>query len=636
MNNSMYETALSLFLKYNGKDHRRIEREMRDLGFAKFHRRIFYDRKKGEHVTKGWISRHKWQLRNAECGLRNEEKTTAEMALQRENEECKTRNPHSAIRIPQSEDDFQAWLKQVSPTMTWDWRHQKALYEKLQKVTSGECKRLMIFMPPRHGKSEMVTVRYAAWRLLQDPSMNIIIGSYGQKLANRFSRKIKNVLADATEPPASSCSSCSSCSVVKEKAGHKTTTSCPECGAVVTEKPNHRTRRTDGTNPEENKSVIPNPQSAIGMFPRSRPANTVAEWETALGGGVRAVGVGAGVTGYGAKLVIVDDPVKNRAHAESETYRNNTWDWFNDDIYTRLEPDASMIVIQTRWHEDDLAGRLIRESEHGGEQWDVLSLPALAEANADSKFKIQDSNRDHSAPKSGILNLESADPLDRAVGQALCPDRYDEEALLRIKRQLGSYSFAALFQQRPMPRDGGLFKRSWFKRYVAKPPEGLRWCRGYDLAISTNTSADYTASFRCALDKNGDLYIDGGFRKRIEFPEQRRYVIERMLEEKNTAHGVESALHGVAVVQELRRDKQLMGKPLKSIRVDADKFTRALSWANLAEDAHVVLVRGAWNDEFLEEACKFTGRGDAHDDQIDAVSLAVRMLRREGKRAHGF
>src|SRR5206468_5069168 len=107
--------------------------------------------------------------------------------------------------------------------------------------------------------------------------------------------------------------------------------------------------------------------------------NTVSEWETGTGGGVRAVGVGAGITGYGGKLVIIDDPIKSRSEAESETYRNRTWEWFNDDLYTRLEPDASMILIQTRWHEDDLAGRLLAEMKNGGEHWEVVSLPAICE-----------------------------------------------------------------------------------------------------------------------------------------------------------------------------------------------------------------------------------------------------------------
>jgi predicted phage terminase large subunit-like protein len=318
-----------------------------------------------------------------------------------------------------------------------------------------------------------------------------------------------------------------------------------------------------------------------------------------MGGGLRAVGVGAGVTGFGAKLIMVDDPIKNRAEAESETYRERVWDWFNDDLYTRLEPDAAIVLTMTRWHDDDLAGRLLKEMADGGEHWEIVSLPALAEDD---------------------------DPLGRNPGEALCPDRYDEEALNRIKNKLGAYSFAALYQQRPVPIEGALFKRSWFKdKIVDKAPDNLRWVRGYDLAVSTKSSADYTASFKVGFDKQGNMYIADGFRKRIEYPEQRRYVVQRMVNERNTSHGIEKALHGQAFVQDLRRIPAVRGIPFRAVRVDTDKFTRALVWANLAEEGKVYLVRGNWNADFLDECCRFTGKGDAHDDQIDAVSLAVQM-----------
>ncbi|MGQ0543372.1 MAG: phage terminase large subunit, partial [Blastocatellia bacterium] len=437
--------------------------------------------------------------------------------------------------------DFDQWICTTAPTWTWDWPHQLFLYEQLRRVTDGECKRLMIFMPPRHSKSETVTVRYSAWRMILNPSMNVILASYNQRLANRFSRKIKRI--------------------------------------------------------------------AAGYVPLSAERKAVDEWETVSGGGLCAVGVGAGVTGYGAELIMIDDPVKNRAESESTAYRENLWDWFNDDIYTRLEPGGTIMLIQTRWHEDDLAGRLIKEMEDGGEQWDVVLLPALAESG-------------------------NGDPLNRAPGKALCPERFDEAALEKIRRKLGSYSFSALYQQRPVPLEGGLFKRAWLTQVVDSAPDGLRWHRGYDLAVSTKTSADYTASFRCALDRMENLYIADGFRKRIEYPDQRRYILDRMEHEKNTVHCVEEALHGKAIVQDIRKESLARKAPLRSIRVDSDKVTRALAWAALAEAGKVFLVRGPWIDEFLDEACSFpNGR---HDDQVDAVSLAVKMTVETNSLAYGF
>src|SRR5207247_56579 len=179
----------------------------------------------------------------------------------------------------------------------------------------------------------------------------------------------------------------------------------------------------------------------------------------------------------------------------------------------------------------------------------------------------------------------------RKEGEPLCEERFDRETLLAKKAKMGSYSFSALYQQTPTPAEGGLFKRGWFSRIVDFVPSGLRWFRGYDLAVSTKTSADYTASFRCALDrKSGDLYISDGFRKRIEFPEQRRYITERIREERNTEHGIELALHGQAFVQELWREERLSRSAFRGVRVTADKFTRALAWANRAEAGKVVLV----------------------------------------------
>lgn len=435
--------------------------------------------------------------------------------------------------------DFPEWLPTVTPQWTWNWKHQQYLYSKLDLVTRGKCKRLMIFMPPRHTKTETVTVRYSAFRLEQNPKLNIILGCYNQKVANKFSRKTLRI--------------------------------CKQRMTLASDR------------------------------------KAVEEWETAIGGGFRAVGVGAGITGFGGDLIMIDDPVKSREEAESEAFREKVWDWFNDDLYTRLEPGGAMILTMTRWHDDDLAGRLLKEMKDGGEHWDVVSLPAIAEEN---------------------------DPLKRKEGEALCPARYDLDALRRIEKKQGSYSFAALYQQRPTPREGALFKRDWFGAdKIVDPshvPTNLRWARGYDLAVSKKTTADYTASFRCAFDKAGNLYISDGKRERMEYPEQKRYVLQRMQNEPNTAHGIEKALHGEALVQDLRREPIARRHPLKAVKVDTDKFTRALAWASLAEEGKVFLVRGPWIDTFLAELLIFTGNGDSHDDQVDAVSVAVGMLSKKG------
>lgn len=275
-----------LYMKYRGRPVTRIAAEVRAAGWPTFTRNIMYTRTARGKTVLGWIERFGW-----------------DKELERR---AKRAEASKARRVK----DFEEWLPSVSQGMTWTARHFGYICRQLQRVTSGEVRRLMLFIPPRHGKSELVTVRYALWRLVRDPRTSVIIASYNQKLANRFSRKIKN-LASGLET--------------------------------------------------------------------SRMARAAEEWETAAGGGVKAVGVGAGITGFGGDLIIIDDPVKSRAQANSKVIRDKAWDWYKDDISTRLSPGGAVILIQTRWHDDDLAGRLLKDMEQGGEHWEVIRLPALAE-----------------------------------------------------------------------------------------------------------------------------------------------------------------------------------------------------------------------------------------------------------------
>ena len=690
-NQLVIDSARLLYLKHGGRNHRFIEKEMHELGCLRFSRRSLYNQRTKTGLRLGWIERFKWkdQLQTGQSINDNTERAinSPHPALEWKqppadpdvlvNEPEPAQAPQTSDRQPPT--SFREWLGHISPNMTWHWPYQELIYEKLQQVTDGTCKRLMIFLPPRHGKSELVTVRYAAWRLLQDPGINLILGSYNQRLANRFSRKVRITWEDSIQMQNSKLSA--------ENDDNKTNIRDHSCSFVAKEK-----IATANCQPQTSSGTA-GPNSSLPAPHSRRRLNTVAEWETGLGGGLRAVGVGGGITGFGANLAIIDDPVRSRSEAESRTYRDRTYEWFNDDLSTRLEPGGAVILIQTRWHEDDLAGRLLKEMQDGGEHWDVISLPALAEepdrtedtplfmspkrepilaaladdgsiiprpvppaqtrlyhnrdewkeydqklAEYEDLLARQQARAEQEVQECEQERRDNPNPVDavgRLPGKALCPERFDENELARIRRRLGAYSFSALYQQRPTPPEGGLFKRAWFSRVVDRPPENLRWARAYDLAVSTRSSADFTAAFRCAFDKHtGELYIADGFRRRIEFPEQKRLIVEKMTLEKNTEHGIEEALHGLAFIQELRRDPRALGKPFRGIRPAADKLTRALSWASLAEEGKVILVRGPWIDDFLDEVCTFpNGR---HDDQIDAVSLAVQMLNRQKRFAYGF
>jgi predicted phage terminase large subunit-like protein len=385
----------------------------------------------------------------------------------------------------------------------------------------------MIFMPPRHTKTETVTVRYSAYRLEQDPTMNIILGSYNQHLANRFSRKIKRVVD--------------------------------------------------------------------GRVALSKDRSAVEEWETEQGGGFRAVGVGGGITGFGGNLIMIDDPVKSREEANSEIFRNKCWDWFNDDLYTRLEPSAAMILTMTRWHEDDLAGRLLREMEDGGEQWEVVKLAALAEAG---------------------------DPMGRQPGEALCPDRYDLEALHRIKVK-SEHSFEALYQQNPTPKEGLMFHVDKMTIIDASPSEG-RCARGWDKA-GTPGDGDWTVGARVKQGKDGLWYIEAVTRGQWDTATRDRTIrqtaeidgraVHQKGEQEPGSGGKESAENFIRL---------LGGFPTSTERSTANKVERADPLSSQVNAGNVRLVRGEWNKAFIEELRQFPS--GKHDDQVDAVSLAFNHL----------
>lgn len=418
--------------------------------------------------------------------------------------------------------------------------HHRALASALERVERGECLRLIVNMPPQYGKSELVSVRFPAWYLGRNPDKRMISSSYAANLAEGFSGQARDQIVDDRYPYGISLKQDTHSKQLWNIAGHR--------------------------------------------------------------GGYLAAGVGGTVTGHGANVFVIDDPFKNRQEADSETTRNAVWDWYTSVVHTRLRgEDGAIILVCTRWHEDDLAGRLLNEAKQGGEQWEVLSMAAIAEDD---------------------------DPLGREPGEALWPDYQSREYLLTKVKPINSRDWSALYQQRPTLEEGAMFKRQWFTgtaddpHIVNETPWNLRWVRYWDLAASTKTSADYTASASVAIDGDGVMWIRDLIRGRWEWPDAKRIMKENMLGEvRNTSHVVEEALHGIAALQELRRDPALHGIPLYGYRVDRDKVQRAMAWASRAEAGKVRLVRGEWVNAFLDEVCSFPLA--THDDQVDAVSGAV-------------
>jgi hypothetical protein len=213
--------------------------------------------------------------------------------------------------------------------------HHRIIVDKLEAIERGEIRRLMILMPPRHGKSLLSTQFFPAWYLGRNPERFVITASYGQELADDFGRRVRNLVSD----------------------------------------PLHR-------------AIFP-------AFRLSDDSTSMRRFNTTAGGSYYAVGRGGPITGRGAHLLIIDDPLKDREEAYSDTIRRSLHEWYSSVAYTRLQPGAAIVLVQTRWHEDDLAGRLLRENSS---EWEVLALPAIAESE---ECKRRSKNRPHHAAPAG-------------------------------------------------------------------------------------------------------------------------------------------------------------------------------------------------------------------------------------------
>jgi predicted phage terminase large subunit-like protein len=414
----------------------------------------------------------------------------------------------------------------------------------------------MIFAPPRHGKSQLVSRELPAFIFGKHPNAKIITASYNDKLASRMNRDVQKIIDSD-----------------KYRELFPNTTLSGRKTKFVKQ----------------------------GSYVRNSSMFEIVGHQ----GSYLSAGVGCGITGSGFDFGIIDDPLKDRKEAESQTTRNAIWDWYDSTFCSRQDnpggQESRIIIILTRWHEDDLAGRLLELQRTGGdhaEQWDVVSLPA-------------------------ILDCEPTEGDPREEGDILWPQKFNEQFLLRARTR-GIYNFSALYQQRPQPAGGAKIKRDWFN-VVDRAPEDLRWKRFWDLAVSAKKSADYTASIAGAKDSDGNVYLKDMIRGQWEWPQTEKTFTQTALLEKISV-GIEEGGQQKGFIDGLKAKKELMCISIKGIRPDTDKLTRALPWISRAESGKVFLVRGSWINEFLNECQLFTGAGDKHDDQIDAVSGVYKMI----------
>lgn len=444
--------------------------------------------------------------------------------------------------------------------------HLRLLVEKLEAVERGEITRLIIWMPPQHGKSHTATESFPDWYLGKHPDKRVAISSYAAELAEGFGRKNRDDMVEFGE----------------------------ELWGV---------------------------QVATG-------SKAAARWDIAgRRGGMVAVGVGGALTGRGANLLVIDDPFKDWAEAQSPAARAKVWDWYRSVARTRVRKGGAIVIIQTRWHDADLSGRLVSEMQAGtGEQWDILHIPCEAEEH---------------------------DPLGRAPGQPLCPELgFDAEWMAATKMAVGAYVWAALYQGRPTPLEGGIWKRHWWRYWkpqgVKLPPITVRLPSGETTLVEAEELPDafdlmlqsWDMTFK---DTRGSDYVAGGVwgalgarrylldlvNERMEFTRSCQAVRDmRMKWPLAYAILIEDKANGPAVISTLRDE---VGGIIP-VEPQGGKQARAHAVSPFVQAGNVYLPHpliAAWVEMFLLQASSFPNA--PNDDMVDQASQALIYMAQNGQ-----
>jgi len=411
--------------------------------------------------------------------------------------------------------------------------HLRAISTAIAQTVDTGGGLLVFDTPPRHGKSETVSRWVPVWHMGEHPDRHVTLAGYGSSLPSGHGRFVRDVIA--------------------------------EHGAKL----------------------------GVTLAGDSTAAD---RWHTTAGGSCRAVGVGGALTGFGSHLLIIDDPISNAEEADSEVMRNKVWDWFLSVAWTRREPGCTVVVMCTRWHEDDLIGRILAHPELGRTAKHV-SYPAIAEEH---------------------------DALGRKPGDALWPERYNEQELRDTRNTLTARWWNALFQQRPTAQEGAEIMRSWWQHYDELP------CKWQDLEYRL---ASWDATFTGATTSDwvvGQVWgVFGGYRYGLDQVRARMSftaACEAVASTHNKwqCHGsaVELAANGHAIVSSL----QAAMPGVYGVKVSGkSKIARARAVSPMIKSGNVLLPRGAkWADELIEECAAFPlGR---HDDMVDSMSQALSEL----------
>ena len=431
----------------------------------------------------------------------------------------------------------------TDPRYVVNWHH-RVLCKYLDRFARRQIPRLMVFMPPRHGKSELVSRKLPAYLFGRNPDTSIIAVSYSADLAQTMNRGVQRII------------------------------DTPQYAEVF-------------------PGTVLSGKGAITEGSYSR--NTDIFEIVGRRGVYRSSGVGGGITGMGGDFIIIDDPLKNREDSNSTTIRDKLWEWYTSTLYTRLEKGGCILLTMTRWHEDDLAGRLLRlaETDPAADQWVVLTFPAIAETARHPEDK-------------------------REEGEALWPERYPVKELEKTKATVGSYDWNALYQQHPAPSEGGLFKREYWEYWKELPRKLTDWVQSWDCTFKATSTSDYVVGQVWARDGANSYLIDQ-VRRRMTFTETLQAIRDMSaLYPRTHRKLIEDKANGSAVIDTLKRE--IPG--IIPIEPRGGKEARAQAITAAVEAGNVILPKSApWLSDFIEECASFPN--GAHDDQVDAMTQAV-------------
>lgn len=448
---------------------------------------------------------------------------------------------------------FSTYLDYISPSYTRKWFHT-LIADKCQSLYDGTLgkDRLMVFVPPQFGKSEIVSRKFSSWALGQNPKLKIVGTSYSADLASKFALAIQRTMDE-----------------------------------------------------ELYQRLFP--QTRINQKgEQSGYIRNVDYFETiGFGGYYKAVGVGGGLTGTAVDIGIIDDPVKDAMEAYSETYRERVWNWYTDVFLTRLHNKSKQLFIMTRWHDDDLAGRLLKREP---EKWEVVSIPAIKENN-----------------------LNPNDP--RQIGESLWEEMHSLEQLKEQEKR-SPRTFSALYQQHPTIEGGNIVKNEWFK--IVNKATFNRFFRDAGGVVNFFIDTAYTEDKKndptgiIATAKIGNIiYICGAEKVNLKFPDLIRWLPSWCKENGYTSRSriyIEPKANGISVVDQLKEstDLNVMKTPIPK----ESKETRLFAVSPVIEAGRVYLVEDIWNEAFIDEICGFPAK--AHDEYVDILGYAINFY--NGKR----